>query len=273
MAVSVDRKAPGGRAPGAPQPSEPVLQIRGLEKRFAGGPPVLHGVDLDVNPGELVVVLGANGSGKSTLLRCAVRLLDVDGGSIHLCGNDLARMNGRELRVARRQAAMVFQQIHLVKRRTAIDNVSFGALGRTPVRRSFTRRVFPADTRTAAAAALERVGLLDKADQRADTLSGGQAQRVAIARALCQQAEVILADEPVSALDPHAAETVMVLLGEIARRDGLAVACVLHQPDLARAHADRIVGILKGNIAFNQPPAAVTADQIQALYEDEPVDD
>jgi phosphonate transport system ATP-binding protein len=253
--------------------AEPVLKVRGLEKSFKGGPPVLHGVDLDVHPGEVVVVLGANGSGKSTLMRCTVRLLDADRGSVWLCGNELVGMNGRELRAARRQAAMVFQQIHLVRRRSAIDNVAFGGLGRVTATRSFSRRVFPDDLRDAAAGALDRVGLADKALQRADTLSGGQAQRVAIARALCQRASVILADEPVSSLDPRASEVVMELLAEIAHADGLAVACVLHQPDLARRHADRIVGIHKGVIAFNQPPQSVADDQIAALYEDEPDDD
>jgi phosphonate transport system ATP-binding protein len=269
MAVFVTQKAPGNQAPGATPQGDPVLRVRGLCKKFRDGPPVLHGVDLDVHPGEVVVVLGANGSGKSTLLRCAVRLLDADDGSVWLCGNDLVGMNGRELRAARRQAAMVFQQIHLVRRRSAIDNVAFGALGRMPASRSFSRRMFPEDVRDAAVGALERVGLSDKAYQRADTLSGGQAQRVAIARALCQRASVILADEPVSSLDPHASEVVMQLLAEIAHKDGLAVACVLHQPDLARRHADRIVGIHKGVIAFNLPPASVTDQQISSLYEGE----
>jgi phosphonate transport system ATP-binding protein len=245
----------------------PALEVRGLVKRFHHGPPVLREIDFSVRQGECVVVLGANGSGKSTLLRCLVRLLDSDSGQVWLGGADLTSMDGRRLRAARRQAAMVFQQIHLVRRRSAVDNVCFGALGRLPSRRSFSRTVFPADVRLAAAAALGRVGLADKAAQRADTLSGGQAQRVAIARALCQQASVILADEPVASLDPHAAETVMTLLRDIAHVDGLAVVCVLHQPDLARRYADRIVGMHAGTIRFDRIPAEVSDADIGLLYE------
>src|SRR5262249_2151809 len=156
---------------------------------------------------------------------------------------------------------------------SAIDNVACGALGRMGFWRSLSPGLFPADVRAAALAALERVGLADHAEKRADTLSGGQAQRVAVARALCQQASVIMADEPVASLPPGAAEDVMRLLGEIAHRDGLAVACVLHQPDLARRHADRLVGMLRGTVAFDRLPSAVTDDEVALLYRDEDDDD
>jgi phosphonate transport system ATP-binding protein len=264
---TLSNHAAGASYKGAP--ADPALEVRGLVKRFRSGPAVLSGISLSVRPGECVAVLGANGSGKSTLLRCVVRLIESDSGQVWLGGTELTAMNGRRLRVARRQAAMVFQQIHLVRRRSAVDNVCYGALGRMPSRRSFSRTMFPAEVRTAAMAALGRVGLAEKADQRADTLSGGQAQRVAIARALCQQASVILADEPVASLDPHAAETVMALLREIARIDGLAVVCVLHQPDLARRYADRIVGMRTGMIAFDRSSGEVTDAEIELLYEGE----
>ena len=133
-------------------------------------------------------MLGGNGCGKSTLLGCAIRLLDPDDGSSRLCGRDLAELKGKELRIARREAAVVFQQIALVKQRSALDNVCCGALGRIPLTRSLILRSFPHDVRDRAAIALQRVGMLDKAWQAAGTLSGGQAQRVAIARAYCQQA-------------------------------------------------------------------------------------
>jgi phosphonate transport system ATP-binding protein len=244
-----------------------ALRIEGLRKRFhADAPEVLQGVDLTVSRGELVVVLGANGSGKSTLLRCAVRLLEPDAGRIWLAGRDLATLGGRELRDARREAAFVFQQIALVRRRTAFDNVCCGGLAGLPLRRSLMPFLFPHDLRERAAAALVRVGLTDLAWQRAGTLSGGQAQRVAIARACAQQASIIMADEPVSALDPRAAEGVLALLADLAHRDRLAVVCVLHQPDLALRHADRIVGMLAGQVAFDLPAAVVTREQIDALY-------
>jgi len=250
--------------------SEPTplsaLAVRGLEKSFARDRLVLKGVDLDVHPGEMVVILGANGSGKSTLLRAAIRLIEPDAGRVTLAGRDITAAKGRELREVRRRAAMIFQQIHLVRRRTALENVSYGALGRMPARRSLLLRTFPPDVVETAWRSLDRVGLVQKGWQRADTLSGGQAQRVAIARALCQQAEVILADEPVSSLDPRAAEDVLALLRDIAHVDGLAVACVLHQPDLARRYADRIVGFASGQVAFDRDPGAIRESEITHLY-------
>lgn len=219
-----------------------------------------------MHPGELVIVLGANGSGKSTLLRCAIRLIEPDSGQVTLGGQDITGASGAQLRELRKRAAMIFQQIQLVRRRTALENVSYGALGRIHGWRSTSHRLFPKDVIETAWRSLERVGLADKAWQRADTLSGGQAQRVAVARALCQQAEVILADEPVSSLDPKAAENVLALLADIARNDGLAVACVLHQPDLARRYADRIVGIAGGEIVFERTPATIQDGEIARLY-------
>src|SRR5262249_47800694 len=150
------------------------------EKSFARGRPVLRGVDLDVSPGEMVVVLGANGSGKSTLLRCAIRLIEPDAGRVTLTGEDVMAGDDAAPRELRRQAAMVFQQMHLVRRRSALENVCYGALGRIGGWRSFSQRLFPAEVVDGAWGALERVGLADKAWQRADTLSGGQMQRVAI---------------------------------------------------------------------------------------------
>lgn len=250
---------------GAPAP-DARLSIRGLHKRF-GQTVALQGADLELAPGQMLAVLGANGCGKSTLLRCAIRLLDPDSGSVVLCGRDLASLDGRELRFARREAAVIFQQIALVKRRSAIDNVCCGALGRIGLARSLTPAGFPSEVRDRAALALQRVGMLDRAWQPARTLSGGQAQRVAIARAYCQQASVILADEPVSALDPRAAEEVLSLLADLAHNDGLGVLCVLHQPDLALAHADRIVGMRLGSVAFDKPAAEVSADEIDGLYQ------
>ncbi len=197
-----------------------MLAIRGLRKSF-GGRTVLDGFDLRVEAGEFVALLGPNGSGKSTALRCVVGLETPDGGTIEVGGN----------------AAMVFQKIHLVGRRTALDNVCSGALGRLPLHRSL---MFGQDVREEAMRCLDRVGLADRALDRCARLSGGQQQRVAIARALCQRANVILADEPVSALDPQAAVQVMELLVDLAA-DGMAVIAVLHQPELARTYAHRIV--------------------------------
>jgi phosphonate transport system ATP-binding protein len=249
------------RAVGAP------LRIEGLRMRFAAdGPEVLRGVDLGVGRGEIVAVLGANGCGKSTMLRCAIRLLDPTGGQILLGGRDVASLDGHELRAARRRAAVVFQNIALVGRKSAFENVCLGGIGALGLRRSFHASAFPAELRGRAAAALARVGLVEKAWQHASTLSGGQAQRVAIARAVCQEPSIILADEPVSALDPRAAEDVLALLASLAHDDGLGVLVVLHQPELALAHADRVVGMVAGEVAFDRPPSEVSAEDVAALY-------
>ena len=236
------------------------LSIRGLAVRY-GDRTVLTGVDLEVHAGEIVGILGANGSGKSTLLRCVVGLATPAAGEIRVAGTDAAS----------HRAAMVFQKIHLVPRRTVLQNVCAGALGRLSLARSWSTWAFDTATREEAMACLERVGLADRAHDTAGRLSGGQQQRVAIARALCQRASVVLADEPVSALDPASAEQVMTLLASLAG-DGIAVAAVLHQPDLARRHCDRLVGIADGTVAFDRSPTEVDEASVRRLYLTESAD-
>ena len=241
-----------------PLTTSPALSIQSLTKRY-GDRAVLEGFDLDVHAGEVVSILGANGSGKSTMLRCLSGLAKFDGGSVSVAG--------REVRSGERvpEFAMVFQKIHLVPQLSALENVCAGALGRLSFRQAWAPRVFPPDVREEAMGCLDRVGLAERAHDRAGRLSGGQQQRVAVARALCQRAGVLLADEPVSALDPAAAEQVMRLLRSLAG-DGMAVAAVLHQPDLARRHSDRVVGLTGGRITLDIAPSALTDADVDALY-------
>lgn len=236
-----------------------TLSVRGLTKRY-GGRAVLDGLDLDVGAGEVVGVLGANGSGKSTALRCVVGLVRPETGSVTVAGRTVSP--GKQLG----EVAMVFQRTHLVPRRSVLDNVCAGALGRLPLARSWATWAVPRDVREEAMACLDRVGLADRAHDRAGRLSGGQQQRAAIARALCQGALVLLADEPVSSLDPAAAESVMRLLGSLAAEDGIAVAAVLHQPALGRRHCDRVVGLVGGRVQFTLPAAELTEQQVETLY-------
>jgi len=245
--------------------SSTALSIRGLRKSF-GARLVLDRIDLDVRRGEMVAILGANGSGKSTILRCIVGLTEPDEGVVQIAGRAATALRGDALVAARREAAMIFQQIHLVRRLSALDNVCCGALGRLPTRRSLVRMLFPSDVREEAMVCLARVGLADRAAERASRLSGGQQQRVAIARALCQRPSVILADEPVSALDPAAADRVLRLLSDLAHADGLAVVAVLHQPELARVYADRVIGVLDGTIVFDAPPRELEPEAVGGLY-------
>ncbi|MFC9934242.1 phosphonate ABC transporter ATP-binding protein [Glutamicibacter sp. NPDC127525] len=250
------------------QLARPALSVKSLAKSF-NQRRVLDDVDFTVNRGELVAFLGANGSGKSTTLKCVAGLTTPDSGSIELDGIHLADLQGRALARARSRAAMVFQKIHLVPRRTALDNVCAGALARVTGLASFSPAFFSRELREEAMACLDRVGMADRALDKVGRLSGGQQQRVAVARALCQRASVLLADEPVSALDPHAAENIMELLATLAHDENLAVAAVLHQPELAQRYADRAIGLLHGRIAFNGPVQNLGDDFLDVLYSPE----
>ncbi|MEV4217096.1 phosphonate ABC transporter ATP-binding protein [Nonomuraea sp. NPDC049725] len=246
-----------------------ALVVRGLTKSFDGRT-VLDDLDLRVESGQFLALLGANGCGKSTALRCLVGLETPDAGAIAVHGRTLGSGHDAESNRLRQQTAMVFQQIHLVRRRSALDNVCAGALGRLPLRRSLAPILFPRELREEAMACLDRVGMADRAAEPAGRLSGGQQQRVAIARALCQRARIILADEPVSALDPAAAEQVVSLLADLAHEEGLAVAAVLHQPALARRHADRVVGLLHGRAVIDAPASEITEADLDTLYAGRP---
>lgn len=215
----------------------PLLQVTNLRKSF-DGLRVLDGFSLSVAAGEFVALLGPSGAGKTTLLRCVSGLTQPDAGEVWVDGRPMHRLGGGALRRARRDIGFVFQQFNLVGRRSALANVLTGRLPDVSLWRVVLGRFPHADQRDAFAA-LERVGLLDQAWQRADLLSGGQQQRVAIARALVQNSRLLLADEPVASLDAEAADNVLSLMREIARERRMSVLCSLHQPTLAARFADR----------------------------------
>lgn len=246
--------------------AEATIQAAGLGMRYPNGKVALDGVDLKVAPGELVVVLGHNGSGKSTMLRCITGMLRPTAGSVTVAGRKLTELAGRELADARMALGMVFQQPHLVRRRSVVSNVMAGTLGRN---RTVWTAIGGLPRREAgfAAECLAHVGLGDLATQRAGTLSGGQAQRVSVARALAQSPKALLADEPVASLDPEAADDLMRLLRRLAMEDGLAVVCVLHQPELALRYADRVVGLREGKMVFAGTPGSLLPSDIGMLYE------
>jgi phosphonate transport system ATP-binding protein len=260
---------PAGAAPAAaPRPgagAEPLLVVERVTKRYPNGTVALDGVSMAARPGELTVVLGHNGSGKSTLVRCVVRLTDPTAGSIRVAGRDLVALGGGRLRRARREVAVIFQDASLVPRRSALANVATGCLGRARGLRTALGGFPPAEL-ALARERLERVGMAALAGQRADTLSGGQAQRVAVARALHQRPRVLLADEPVASLDPDAAADIMQLLRDLAAAEGIAVVCVLHQLDLARRFADRIVGMRAGRVVLDARADEVGLEELAALY-------
>jgi phosphonate transport system ATP-binding protein len=242
----------------------PLISVSGVTKDF-GSTRALHDVDLTVAPGEVVVLLGLSGSGKSTLLRHLDGLELPTTGSVEVLGQDVARLQPKALRALRGRVGMIFQQFELVPSLTVLENVLTGALARLRGPR-LGLWAYPRSFKRTALTHLDRVGLLDKAYQRADQLSGGQQQRVAIARALMQEPRLLLADEPVASLDPESSEQVMRLIREIAADDGLTVVCSLHQVDLALSWGDRIVGLRHGEIVLDTPTGGLSKAEVMEIY-------
>jgi phosphonate transport system ATP-binding protein len=243
-----------------------MIEVTGLRVVFPPAVTAVDGVDLAVRPGEFVVVLGRSGSGKTTFLRALDRLVEPTAGIVRVAGRAVTGARPGELRAARRQIGVIFQQFNLVRRASVLDNVLAGRLGYVPTLPSLLGR-FPETDRALARECLDRVGLAHLAERRADTLSGGEQQRVAIARALAQTPAVVLADEPTASLDPALTTEIMGILKSINAR-GLTLVVSQHQLETALAYASRIVGFRRGRVAFDGPPAALTPAVAEALYGD-----
>ena len=240
-----------------------MIEIRGLTKRY-GAFDALKSVDLDVKPGEFLVVLGPSGAGKSTLLRCINRLVEPSSGDVRIDGK-LVKSDAASLRRLRCQVAMIFQHYNVVPRLSVQKNVLTGRLGAVPSVLSWLQ-IFPRKDVEIALECLRRVELEDKAELRTDTLSGGQKQRVGIARALAQQPKIILADEPVASLDPKTSRTVLNYLKQASRELGISVVCNLHQIDYAKEFGERILGVSGGRIVFEGGPEQLTGDVLHRIY-------
>ena len=241
-----------------------MLELQGLTRRF-GAVTAVDAVTLSVPAGQLVGIIGRSGAGKSTLLRMINRLADPTSGRILYNGRDVSVLRGAELRRWRTDCAMIFQQFNLVPRLDVLTNVLVGRLNHVPGWRALLR-LWPAEDRAVALAALEQFDMAQLAAQRAQSLSGGQQQRVAIARALVQEPSIILADEPVASLDPRNAQLVMDALQDINRRYGITILVNIHSLDLARSYCERLVGLAAGRLVFDGPPAALTDDAARQLY-------
>lgn len=250
---------------GGEQP--PAVRVEGLRKCYPGETRYcLRDVDCEVRTGERVVLLGSNGSGKSTLLRCLVRLIDCNGGSIQLFGEDVLTCRGARLRDLRASTGFVFQKHNLVARLSVLTNVLHGAQSRCGGPQSWFQACAPNWLRDEAMECLTRVGMQDFADRRADRLSGGQSQRVAIARSLMQRPRLMLADEPAASLDPASGEEVMSLLTTLMREEGTTVLFSSHDVDHARRYADRMIGLRDGGVVCQGPVTGVSEDDLSALY-------
>ncbi|MDR8019033.1 phosphonate ABC transporter ATP-binding protein [Nesterenkonia aerolata] len=248
------------------EPLDASISIRGLSKVFRNGTRALDDVSLDIASGETVVLLGANGSGKSTLQKCITRLIEPTEGTITVFGREITEMDSRRLAEVRRDIGVVFQSINLVDQLTVLTNVIHGALGRDGSPRNWFAATAKQQLREEAMTALERVGLTAVADRRAEQLSGGQRQRVAIARTLMQRPSIVLADEPVAALDPVAGRGVMDLLWRIAEEEGLTLVCTLHQLALARDHGRRVVALRDGRVDVDADIAELDDARLEGLY-------
>jgi phosphonate transport system ATP-binding protein len=250
-------------------PSSPAIEIHGLRKTF-GGTRALDDVSLRIGAGEMVALIGASGSGKSTLMRHVSGLIAADGAT-----GGTIRVNGRTVqdrgRVApavrriRRDIGIVFQQFNLVGRLSVLTNVLAGRLGAIPAWRGLAGW-FTTTERREALRALSRVGIAERAHQRASTLSGGQQQRAAIARALVQKAKVILADEPIASLDPESARRVMETLAEINRADGITVVVSLHQVGFALRYCPRVVALDHGRVVYDGAAAQLSVERLRTIY-------
>lgn len=239
------------------------LELLGVSKRF-GKTVAVDGVDLRIPAGAFVGVVGSSGAGKSTLLRLVNRMIDPSEGSIVAGDRRIEGLRGGELRRWRAQCAMIFQHFNLVPRLDALTNVLTGALARKSAAASLVGW-FVREEREEAFHALEQVGMSEYALRRVETLSGGQQQRVAIARAMMQRPAVLLADEPIAALDPNSAEVVLEMLARL-NGEGLTVIVNLHHVDAAQKWCKRLVGMKAGRVFFDRPSSEVSADDFQALY-------
>jgi phosphonate transport system ATP-binding protein len=238
------------------------ISISSVSKRFPNGVKALSGINTEIQPGSFTVILGPSGAGKSTLLRLMNGLETPSDGEVRI-GTDM--VCHRKLRHIRSNVAMVFQQFNLVNRLSVITNVLTGRLAHRSWLGSMFY-LFRNEDMEIAKDALSRVSLTEKAWERADKLSGGQQQRVGIARALAQKPKVILADEPVASLDPVSSGEIMTLLREICSRDGITVVVNLHQVELARRFADRIIGMSNGKIVFDDSPQQMTQSALRTIY-------
>jgi phosphonate transport system ATP-binding protein len=254
-----------------------ILEIVDLQQSYSMVAPVLRGLSFKVDQGEFVGIIGPSGSGKSTLLRCINRLVNATAGRVLVPaslldasadGNpiDILKLNSADLRRMRRKLGMIFQQFNIVKRLSVMENVLSGSLGYQSAMTS-SMRIFSRDEQRQALINLKRVGLLDHAYKRADELSGGEQQRVAIARTLMQRPALILADEPVSSLDPKLSRVVLDILQRVCREDGITALVSLHTLELTREYADRVIGLKDGLIVFDGPTNQLTDTVVEQVYQ------
>ena len=243
-----------------------ILKVENLNLTYQkGGPQVLFDISFSVSKSDFYAIIGPSGAGKSSLIRCINKLADANSGNVLFNGENITKLSGKKLRSVRRKIGMIFQEFNLIDRMSVIDNILTGRLG---YMNTFTSlfRMFDKKDISRAIALIEKVGLADFANKRVDQLSGGQRQRVGIARALMQEPEIMLVDEPTSSLDPKIAIEMMELIKGIADELKIPVLCNIHNIDLAKQFANRILGLQDGKKKFDDTTDKLTHEVLQDLY-------
>lgn len=244
-----------------------VIEFIDVNKTYPNGVTALSNVNLKIEQGEFVAIIGLSGAGKSTLIRCVNRMHDINSGKLIVNTIDVSALRGKEIRQYRRKVGMIFQSFNLVTRTTVLNNVLLSSVPELPYWRKVLG-VFPKETKITALTALDKVGILDKAYMRVDQLSGGQQQRVALARTLAQSPEIILADEPVASLDPVTAKQVMDDFKKINKDTHMSILLNIHHVELALEYADRVIGIRQGQVVYDGKASEVTQSVLDSIYGD-----
>ena len=243
-----------------------VLEVNELRVRYnPGSPEILKGINFEVGENDFFAIIGPSGAGKSTLIRCINRLVEPNSGKIYFKGQEITGMSNRKLRIMRRDIGMIFQEFNLIDRMSVMDNVLSGRLGYTGNLRSFFK-IFPRKEIEKALNLLDRVGLRDQVDKRADELSGGQRQRVGIARALIQGPKLLLLDEPTSSLDPKISREIMNLIKEMATELNVPCLCNIHDVQLAMEFCNKIIGIKDGVKMFDGSTESLNKQKLDEIY-------
>lgn len=240
-----------------------MIQLINVSKIYDNGTVGLKDINLTINKGDFVVVVGLSGAGKSTLMRSINRLHDISKGNIIIDDKSITKARGKDLRMIRRDIGMIFQNFNLVKRSNVLKNVLVGRVAYYPTYKTMFN-MFSKEDKQKAYEALQRVDLADKVYTRADQLSGGQQQRVAIARVLMQNPKIILADEPTASLDPQTSIRVMEDLKMLNEEFGMTVVANLHSVELAQAYGKRVLGVRAGQIVYD----GLMADTPKSVFDD-----
>ncbi len=242
-----------------------MIEFKNVYKTYPNGFTALKNVNLNIEQGEFVAIIGLSGAGKSTILRCINRMHDIQQGTLTVDGVDVESLSGKALRRFRRKVGMIFQSFNLVSRSTVIKNVLTADVPDMPFWRVLFG-IFTKEQKLRALESLDKVGILDKAYTRCDQLSGGQQQRVALARTLNQNPSIILADEPVASLDPVTARQVMSDFVRINKEYKITILLNIHHVDLALNYCDRVIGVRAGEIVFDGPASSITQEQLDEVY-------